>query len=535
MKIRIIFLIFFVLLNAGLVNASDASSSNFSTPNGLEGRVEFWKLIFTAYGKDQRVFHYRSYPEIIYSVLDFSDYEAKLSGRILEQKKRAAAQAETDNIRASLLNLANGKNATTALEKRIKRLFKNVPGGLEKYRKAATDDQIRYQTGIMERFRESLVRSGRYLPIIEKIFRAEGLPPELGRLPFIESSFDYEAYSSVGAAGIWQFMRTTGKLYMTVNNAIDERRDPVIASRAAAKYLKSAFQQLGTWPLALTSYNHGVGGIKRAVSSTGTTHLPTIIRNYDHKNFGFASSNFYAEFLAALEIDQHTDEYFRGLQRESVWQFDEVKLGRALSFSELYKYVGGDLNHLKELNLAFRSPILSSKVKIPAGTLVKVPDHRGKLLVASVPGSEIHEIVDGLVQPQKMLAYEKAESPPKLTTSSTTGSCRVKAGDTLSSIAKKNGVSLASLMSVNGLNSKSKIKLGQTIKIPSSGRQSGSLSNKATAVKPKSNAYRVHVVSQGESLYSISLKYKVSLSNLTTFNGLGAKAAIKVGQRLKIP
>ena len=522
-------LVFFcsVILSSAVARADD-----FSVPKGLEGRVEFWKLIFSSYGKDQRVFHYRLYPEIIYSVLDFSDYEAKLSGPALEQRKRQAVDREINNIRIALLNLASGAPARSVLEKRIKRLFKIVPGGIEKYRLATTDEQIRYQTGVMERFRDGLVRSGRYLPIIKKIFSAEGLPEEIGRLPLVESSFDYEAYSSVGAAGIWQFMRATGRLYMMVNSAIDERRDPVIASRAAAKYLKNAYSQLGEWPLALTSYNHGLGGVKRAVSETGTTHLPTIIKNYKSSSFGFASSNFYAEFLAALDIEQNSDQYFKGLIREKPWSFEEVSLGRAITYPELLRLEGGDSSRLQQLNLAFRSPILSGKAKIPAGTLVKVPAGRGANLVAAISGSGLHQIADGLVDPPKMIGYN---IPPSTTIVASGFSYKVKNGDTLSSIASSNRVSLAQLMSANNLNKKSKLKIGQSLKVTGGASKKISALNTVTKAPVAKSNYRVHVVAKGDSLFSISRKYKVSLGNLTTFNGLGAKSSIKAGQRLKIP
>jgi membrane-bound lytic murein transglycosylase D len=174
---------------------------------------------------------------------------------------------------------------------------------------AAEDGRVRAQRGIMERFTNGLRTSRLYLPEMERIFRAEGLPVELTRLPLIESCFDVGAYSKVGAAGIWQFMPATARLYMEVNDAVDERRDPIASTYGAAQYLTRAYQRLGTWPLAITSYNHGQNGIARAIDEMGTTDIVRIIHYYDGPSFGFASRNFYAEFLAALDIEKHQEAY----------------------------------------------------------------------------------------------------------------------------------------------------------------------------------------------------------------------------------
>lgn len=118
---------------------------------------------------------------------------------------------------------------------------------------AVAADSIRVQTGQKERFLEGVVRSGAYLPAIKKIFRAYNLPEDLAYLPHVESSFDTKAYSKLGASGVWQFTYSTGKQYLRIDGAVDERGDPLLAAHAAAKYLKNSYDLLGSWPLALTS------------------------------------------------------------------------------------------------------------------------------------------------------------------------------------------------------------------------------------------------------------------------------------------
>ena len=153
-------------------------------------------------------------------------------------------------------------------------------------------------------------RTGRrYFPEMERIFVAEGLPPELTRLPLIESCFNLDAYSKVGATGVWQFMPGTGRLYMMVNGSVDERRDPIASTRAAARYLTNSYGRLGNWPLAITAYNHGPAGVARGVDETRSTDIVTLIRYYDGPGWGFSSRNFYAEFLAALDIEKHQEAY----------------------------------------------------------------------------------------------------------------------------------------------------------------------------------------------------------------------------------
>ena len=356
----------------------------------LRPYVDFWKMIFSKYGEHQAVFHHRQYPGIVYSVLDFSALAENNSPRDLARQKSREVDAETARISNTLERLAKGEKASDAFERRVARLFTTFRNGRGvSYRAALDEGQIRFQTGIRERFAEGVKRSSRYLHAIEQIFADYALPVELSRLPLVESSFDYTAYSSVGAAGIWQFMRSTGKKYMRIDSYIDERRDPIVATRAAAQYLAHAYKTLEAWPLAVTSYNHGITGVLRAAKSTGSRNIETLITEYDGESFGFASQNFYAEFLAAVEVERNASQLFPELVRDEPWYFDEVRLGRSLGINQLASFAGVPLAEIQRLNPALLKPISSGRVSIPNGVLVKVPHNTGTKVVRSLGGGTV--------------------------------------------------------------------------------------------------------------------------------------------------
>lgn len=150
-----------------------------------------------------------------------------------------------------------------------------------------------------------------YLPRMEQIFSSLGVPTRLTRLPFVESMFNFKARSRVGASGIWQFMPSTARLFIHVNDLVDERNAPIKATKAAAQLLLGNFRDLQSWPLAITAYNHGRVGMQRAIKQVGSADIDVIIEKYQSPSFGFASRNFYSEFLAAADA-------FDRMQRQKV-------------------------------------------------------------------------------------------------------------------------------------------------------------------------------------------------------------------------
>ena len=151
---------------------------------------------------------------------------------------------------------------------------------------------------------------------------------ELAYLPHVESSFNPNAVSGAGAVGLWQLTRPTARKYLTVHGGRDERYDPVRSTEAAAHHLKHAHAVLGNWPLAVTAYNHGVPGVRRAQARAGD-NLDDLLRGYSSAAFGFASKNFYAEFLAAVHVAAHVEEYFPELELKPYLEY-RVRRGDSL-------------------------------------------------------------------------------------------------------------------------------------------------------------------------------------------------------------
>jgi membrane-bound lytic murein transglycosylase D len=275
---------------------------------------------------------------------------------------------------------------------------------------------------------------------MQQVFRERGLPTELAYLPIVESSYDINARSYLGALGMWQFMRATGKQYMRVNRHVDERKDPIESTRAAAAFLKQAYDSLGSWPLAITSYNFGPAGMARAVSQVGSNDLVTLIQRYEHRYWGFAPKNFYAEFLAAVEIGKNVDRYFPGLEIDPPLAIQEVEVTKSTTVAALASSKGLTRQQLLDWN-----PALSHATGVvPAGYRVKLPaDGKAEVVVASARPSR---------SPQR--------AQPEVVRH------RVKRGETLIHIAQRYGASLERILEANGLRKSSLLRVGTTLLIP---------------------------------------------------------------------
>src|SRR5262245_12488504 len=266
-------------------------------PNqGLEDRVEFWKNVYTQYGQDDVIVHDRFRVNLIYDVAIRGEQEAKVD----------AVEQAIEEIRSNLENPENLSPFAKQIRDTI--VANRVP--LTAASLGDLRENVHTQLGIKERFREGIIRSGRYLEAFQQIFDKEGLPLEIALLPLVESSFENRALSNAGAAGIWQFTRGTGRLYLTVSRRIDERLDPAKATRAAARLLRDNYDALGSWPLAITAYNHGRAGMLRAQSEVGSSDITRVIDEYKGPLFGYASMNFYSEFLAAIDVYTNYEQYF---------------------------------------------------------------------------------------------------------------------------------------------------------------------------------------------------------------------------------
>ncbi len=351
-----------VMLVGGLL----AQEFRFPYREELAGEVAFWKQIFTRYSQNQFVLHDSEYPYIQYKVITFDrDISRRQQERILRQEKRRISE---------LLNHIHTFQQTpwllSAEEKSIMKQFEAIK---EPNKFLAAARRVRAQQGIREQFKAGVERSFAYLPYIKKVFRMYGLPEEVGYLPHMESSFNPRAVSHVRAVGMWQFMRSTARHFMRVNRIRDERWDPFISTHAAARLLKRNYQALQDWGLAITAYNYGLAGLKRAVRRFGRDYIK-IRKNYLSRRFGFASRNFYPEFLAVVEIVDSLSKYFPDLQPHEPLRFHEILLPAPVKLPQVIQALRLPLEEIRSLNPAYRTRAWSGQVTVPAGYPLRLPE-----------------------------------------------------------------------------------------------------------------------------------------------------------------
>ena len=296
-------------LSKNLYRSSTLSHSSgiFLKPGELEPAVEFWRKTYTVWHRSQVAFHDDRYMDIIYEVMVLpGNVDESLT---TEQKEIVKNRREYWKIQLSLLENklrynaqlnANDRQIISKLKSNGRQLNNVVVGA---------NERIRSQRGTLERFKQGLEISHRYDRQFRKIFHDAGLPEDLACLPHVESSFQPAAKSSAGAVGMWQFTKGAAKTFMPAGNRVDQRLDPYASATGAARYLSYAYGKLGDWPTAITSYNHGIGGMKRAQNQVGH-NFALIVDTYDGPAFGFASRNYYAQFLAAREIANNPKQYF---------------------------------------------------------------------------------------------------------------------------------------------------------------------------------------------------------------------------------
>lgn len=283
--------------------ARAAATTIFPRPAALEPNVQFWVNVFTYYSYRDFVLIDRDQVWKVYQVLQVPG-----EGPPTADDVRWADSYLKAKYTAILNRLASGNEPVGYEERHVAEMFKGEP--LSHY--AAAADNLRMQQGLQERFREALLRSRNYKPTMERVFRASGLPVELAVLASVESGYYVGSKSSAGAVGMWQFTRSTGKQYLRITRRVDERLNPFRSTEAAARLLQYNYDTLGSWPLAITAYNYGTWGMARASEENGNDFVQ-VLKNFNGPHFGFASKNYYAEFLAALQVHRYEDLYFPGI------------------------------------------------------------------------------------------------------------------------------------------------------------------------------------------------------------------------------
>lgn len=289
----------------GVTKGSGVTIHEFPVPPRIAEKVWFWEVVFSRYPSTSVLIHDVDHPHIIVDIIDFQNFAAKYRGNSMysrrEREEIIAKYVRRYELAIKRLS-TEGKDALKrgSMEKRVFAVYSRNRASLKNL--WAGQVSLRGQAGLKDEFEKAATRASQYLPYMEKIFRQKGLPVDLTRIAFVESMFNLNAVSKVGASGIWQFMPGTARSYLIVNPFLDERNSPTKATRAAASLLSFNYKELGTWPLAITAYNHGAASMARAVRQLGSRDIDHIVDRYRAPSFGFASRNFYAEFLAARNI-----------------------------------------------------------------------------------------------------------------------------------------------------------------------------------------------------------------------------------------
>src|SRR5262245_34359477 len=514
------------IVTAHAQDAPTPQDEQFPRPAALEPAVQFWTRVYTEITTREGFIHDDERLDVVYQTVKIGD---DMSSR---ERRRRVEQA-VDRYQDILTKLGGG--ARTNLSSEEERVLHLFPEGMSstEFRAAAT--RVRFQLGQADRFRAGLIRSGTWKQYIYDVLDKQGLPRELAALPHVESSFDPTAYSKVGAAGMWQFMRSTGVRYMRIDRVVDERRDPFLASEAAARVLADNYDVLQSWPLAVTAYNHGVGGMRNATVQQKTKDIAKIVANYQSRSFGFASRNFYTAFLAAVQIDQNPTKYFGSINLNPPSDTGVVVVPDFLSADALADALNLREGKLRELNPALTDAVWSGDKLVPKGFSLRVP--KATAAVAEDLMAAIHA--------DQRFAQQHQDLQHK-----------VRRGDTLSTIAAEYHVSLAALMRANGLGARDMIRVGQLINLPVDARggavaatavlaradaPAAAAAAPATVATPTAGAAApvaaegTYVVRSGDSLDRIAKRLGTTVDALIAANALGNKTVIFPGQALQVP
>ena len=436
-----------ILFCVGLPAVSQAAKDAFPLYPSIRTNVGFWEKVYSRYSSKQGILHDNENLNIIYEVIDLKDYDLPGSRKV----NKARIKRSKDQYVRILHRLASGNKPASKEEKRVAALF--GPGANPgDFRKAVGN--IRCQVGQKDRFRKGLIRSGAYLPAIRDILRQKGLHTDLSYLPHVESSFNPAAYSKSGAAGIWQFTRSTGKRFMAIDYTVDERRDPIISSSAAAELLKQNYKKLGDWPLALTAYNHGVSGMMRAKRRHGS--YEAIFKKHQSRLFRFASRNFYSEFLAAREVAKNYKKYFGNLKFHRPENHPQIVSPGYMAINDIVNVLKVDRNEIIRLNPSLRKPVLRGEKYIPKGFRLRLP---ADALVTSAQ-------TDFAFPPDMIKTRQKRSR-----------FYQVEKGDTVGKIARMHRVPLDDLIMANSLGRRAVIYPGQNLRLPAPGEKTKQLAS----------------------------------------------------------
>jgi len=483
----------------------------FPCPDALRRRVDFWIDVYGRWRTNDAILHDAQRPHRVYKIIKGKACGTKGNTQFIKEQKR---QIRLRLERIAIL-IEQNKTITQAKDKHYLNMFpERSPAVLRR----ATRN-LRCQSGNKDGFRNALRRFGTYGPIVRRVLKDAGLHQDIQYLPFVESSYNPEAYSRVGAAGMWQIMpRTARELGLELNATMDERLDPEAASWAAARYLKDSKKNLTVaarskkanvsdselTPFVITSYNYGVNGMRRAIKKLGPDFL-TVLNRYRTKKFRVAVKNFYAGFLAARHVAQNSKRFFGSYSKGRPLRYDTIMLRSSVSIDRIRAVFGISLSRLKSLNPALTRFVWHGWREIPGGYPLRLPLRQGGW-------------ADKIAYLHSLPPEADRGTPKRYT---------VRSGDTACAIASAFRVKCRDLIDMNRLGRQAVIRVGQSVQIPMRTSGKRRLLSRADP--------GVYTVAPGDTVCGIAKRYGVKCSALLATNELTSGSVLSVGRKLVIP
>ena len=361
-----------------------------------------------------------------------------------------------------------------------------------------------------DHYERYLARSGRYEDWMRGVLRSEGLPEEIVHLVFVESGFNTEAVSRSYAVGQWQFIRGTARLFdLRMNSYVDERKDPELATRAAARYLKHLFALFQDWDLALASYNCGEGRTIRTIAKTGkwdywALPLPREAMHYVPK------------YMACLALAGTPERYgLGGADKDPPLEFDTIHLPGAYDARALAAACGISYDSLLVLNPSYRKAVTAPRDGI---SNVRVPKGQGGPLVAAMQ--------EGTLDLPKVAFSAHSDFQQH----------RVRRGETLGGISRRYRVPMREIASVNHMRINTTLRVGQRLLIPERGvATAGGASRAFKGGNTTYSSVKSVRIQRGDTLSGLASRHQTDVGTLRALNNLRPKQAIRAGGVLKVP
>ncbi len=375
----------------------------------------------------------------------------------------------------------------------------------------------RFQSDLRDFYGRALQRSGRFVPTMSSILEREGVPIELVYLPLIESGFQTGAVSRAGAVGPWQFMRQTGRRYgLRIDQYVDERRDPIKSTEAAARYLRDLYDMFNDWHLSLAAYNTGEGNIARILERRGSQDYWAMgERGYLVRE----TKEYVPRFLAALQIARSPESYGFERPEGEAMAFDWVRVNRAVSLATVAEICGTSASRIRELN-----PALTRGVVPQSGYSLRVPKGMKQTFMTAAAS---------LPAPKAYAA--KTTGNRRCTGMQADGTYCLRAGETIGSVAERYRVSTQALLKANGIRDARRVAAGQALVIPGyRPKESSQVYASATGSETRTGSI-THRVRNGETVGSIATRYGLTPGAVAHANSIRNVNRLHVGQVLRIP